>query len=745
MVAEPLLQVASPSHSTRRRLQQLAQNVLLASPEMVAWMEKAAKAWQAQGGVQGFMQKNGINPAAFRPNQAATAATVASSLSASPFASSLSGLANSFSVPTLPPEALKSISAFIDAASKGLKIESSIGSAVEKAMDGMSLSNFRITPASLAHGRRLRQAAVENDDTAAAKKGASKPTVVADLIGAMESLAAAGPLLEGPGSSVKLPLPADTIDAASARRLLSTPEDDDFNSIATQLQRQVGEAVASLKSLGSKGGGAIVPAQLTARAAGLKERYNSLKTSIETASTKAQRRLLQEDGDDGGDSFSSDEAEQLENPPYSHSQGSPTKTMIIVMQTEDIAASTAFIHDILGFLSESIHSAMMPPPAALQRNRRSMDAPEEGEYLADELEEEDASSGYYYEVEMVDYAAQDENNEDESSRRRRLLSSPSLQSSASSSSSSSSAVTPPQKPASSSSSAVTPQKPASSSSSSDSFSYDYEYDLDAVYAEEDAWMWAAGDEDWMSSEASVEEAVLRYVDEANETELIDLVVRLAAPLEEGGISPALLQILSDPQGRSVADLLKELAASPAGSELNVANRGSEVPRFAIFGPSAMTGFNKAAAVGAHKARPQQDARDGSGKVVEMVVTPLRGPRAHTDRDSPNGGMDARWWGVTLGLGSLCLFLIGASAVAALQTYVYTILHGKFDLKPRINVSLNYVTCAESLEKCMGRILCTEGCRRWAWRRAAVRWGMRQFLHPLALGKIRRDNKTRSPR
>ena len=63
---------------------------------------------------------------------------------------------------------------------------------------------------------------------------------------------------------------------------------------------------------------------------------------------------------------------------------------------------------------------------------------------------------------------------------------------------------------------------------------------------------------------------------------------------------------------------------------------------------------------------QRDSNNGNGKMVDMVVAPLRGPKPHTERDIP-GGMDARWWGVVLGLGGLGLLLVGAAAVAAMKS------------------------------------------------------------------------------
>lgn len=539
-------------------------------------------------------------------------------------------LTNLLNVPRLTPEALKGISEFINTTAKSLFLENSLSSMLESAMKNQNFSQFRIKPSqisSAAFGRQLRQVTEEPEK--------HKPVVVevtsADLVAALDQMMAAAVAIGGPQGTIDVS--SSPTEAASARRRMLSTTTPDISTIAVQLQKRAADAAATFKELRN---GAIVAREqaqkeLAARAAGLKSRYDSLQARIQAAFQNSQRRLLQEDdasADEGG--FS----------PRSGERPAGGTTMIIVMQPADTAASMNFIEDVLGFLMDTVRSSVVPP----EYNEEDDASWADGEYFEFEPAAEDAwgeepsEEPYFEDASEIDF--ENDGSEELLDRSRRRMLSSTLNAAS---------------------------QDANKADSSVTKGLDYEYDFDAAYAGEDEWLWATGDEDWMSSEASLEEAVLRYADEANESELLDLVVRLVAPTQEGGISPALMHILADPQGSSVAQLLKELAAGPAGSELSVAKYGAEMPRFTVFGPSVQSGFGLAAAVGAHVSRPELAGQDGSGndKRVDMVVGPLRGPKPHRDRDVPSG-MDARWLGMVLGLGGLGLLLTGA-ALAAMRT------------------------------------------------------------------------------
>lgn len=200
-----------------------------------------------------------------------------------------------------------------------------------------------------------------------------------------------------------------------------------------------------------------------------------------------------------------------------------------------------------------------------------------------------------------------------------------------------------------------------------------EYDIDAAYAEDDAWVWQAEEADELSSSAlthgSLDQALFGYAvgSKGSDAGIMELVVSLTAPVEDGGIPPALLHLLADPESSSVAELLDLIASQPSLGTITIqsdtSTQGSthqEMPRFAVFGSSAVTPAEHAAAGSAKVASavPEQSAR-----VSDMIVAPLSGaakaPTPHTANDAPSG-MDARWWGVALSLGAVGLLLVGVS-------------------------------------------------------------------------------------
>jgi hypothetical protein len=555
--------------------------------------------------------------------------------------------------------------------------------------------------------RRLQQAVNEKENSES-----SVEVTAEDVLKALQQLQRAaketvgGGGGGGPASNVDLKfLDSNTQNSANMKRRLlsSVTSSGDINAFATQLQQQVKDAVATWQRLDN---GAVisneeVKAYLASRAAGLKQRYGNLKTRFDaavaastTAAGKSTKRRLLEENDNNSKSAAAAPAPEMEEDFFNNDStrspfGYTTSTVVVLMTPADAEASTAFIDDVLNFLMDTLTASRITPDSSTAYFTPNQDfgvnmpmyrPDESGNYFSsmfdgipateneERVEENDAVLKFLMESVTAAAARGPENHgtamgmEFPSNippsktqqgvvadrRRRQLLGLGSTT--------------------------------ASSSSSSDYDQLENNEDdfLDNAYADEESWLWVADDDDdWMSPEASIEEAVLKYADEANESELLDLVVKLVAPVNENGegISPALLEILLDPNNASVAQLLKELAAGPGGGEISVAKQGSGTeripPRFAVFGPSVVAGFGQAAAVGAHLPRhipatQQRDSNNGNGKMVDMVVAPLRGPKPHTERDIP-GGMDARWWGVVLGLGGLGLLLVGAAAVAAMKS------------------------------------------------------------------------------
>lgn len=398
---------------------------------------------------------------------------------------------------------------------------------------------------------------------------------------------------------------------------------------------------------GLRDGAAIeaLPAQkgLVALAAGLKRRFANLTAP---APSQRRRRLQTADADayayapaaedaEGGDWYY---AAYGDSPFFEPQQAS---TVVIVMQPAGPAASLSFINDALAFVMDAMSAATLAPAPTWAGPPRELGFWTDEEYMYFGPPRGAAAAG----ASMWSPTAEGEGARDVYS----LALDPSA---------------PPQFRATSRRRVLSAGGDASDAAVP--LEYDDAYGVYgyASYGDDEAWLWSTDDGDWAGAEASLEEAVLRYADEAPDQQLLDLVVRLVAPTE-GGISPALMQILSDPQGASVAQLLREVAAGRAGSQLLVEKQGPAphaTPRFAIFGPSVLSGFSQAAAVGAQLARPDAAAAAAVGggtgaRVVDMVVAPLRGPKRHTGADVPTG-IDARWWGVVLSLGGLGLCLVG---------------------------------------------------------------------------------------
>jgi len=595
-----------------------------------------------------------------------------------------------------------------------------ISGMVDQAIDDVetSFSKYRIkapTGSAAVNTRRLQQA-VNNKETVEGTVNASSVEILAeDVMKALQQLQrAAAETVGGPASSVDIQFSdSDSKTTESMKRRLLASADGDIKAFATQLQQQVKEAVATWQRLDN---GAVISSDevrswLASRAAGLKQRFENLKSRFEAAASSTtatggstKRRLLQEDAENPAAAAPAPEGQEQIFDEFDYSDYSDyfpveytTSTVLLLMTPADAEASTAFIDDVLNFLMDTLTASRITSDSSNAFTSQAVDfgipmyRGNNGETYFDLYDPPAAENA-------ADYGEEDIEDNDE---LLQLLMESVTAAAARGPEQYGTAMAmefpsevPSTEPTSQTEQDLTSSEAVAKGLLLDSrrrrqlrgldsaFSYDTELEkdiLDYEYAQEEAWYMIADDDDWMSPEASIEEAVLQYADEAHESALLDLVVKLVAPVDENGegISPVLLQMLLDPANASVAQLLKELASGPAGGEMNVARQSDSgidavviPPRFAVFGPSVVAGFGQAAAVGAHLPRSfpqtqQQDSNYNGGKMVDMVVSPLRGPKPHTERDLPSG-MDARWWGVVLGLGGLGLLVVGAAAVAAMK-------------------------------------------------------------------------------
>ncbi len=562
-----------------------------------------------------------------------------------------------------------------------------------------SFTKYRIkapTGPSTVNTRRLHQ--VLNDKEILSESSSVEVTA-ADVAKALQQLqqaaeAVGAESVGGPVESVNLQLFSDDSKqhATSLKRRLLSSANGDINAFATQLQQQVQEAVALWHRLdnGVEISSEEVKTYLAARATGLRQRFENLKSRFEAAANAAktstsgstQRRVLQSHNKTPEAATTATatpaapapevEEEIFDLSPVSYS----TSTVLILMTPADAEDSTTFIDDVLNFLMDTLTASSIAPADYSS----AFSLPQAFGLGVPMYRPDESDDRYFRQMYGGSPLAEDYEGEESDELLKLLMGSvtgaaargPEQHSTAMEMEFSNDSQPEP-------STETLPVDAAVAKGvlldrrrqllSHESSAYDQEFNddvLDKEYEKEESWLWVAGDDDWMSPEASIEEAV-------------DLVVKLVAPVDKNGegISPALLEILLDPANASVAQLLKELAAGPTGGEIGVAKQsepGKAIipPRFAVFGPSVASGFGQAAAVGAHLPRPpqtqQRDSNNnaGNGKMVDMVVAPLRGPKPHTERDVPSG-MDARWWGVVLGLGGLGLLVLGAAAVAVMKS------------------------------------------------------------------------------
>jgi len=322
-----------------------------------------------------------------------------------------------------------------------------------------------------------------------------------------------------------------------------------------------------------------------------------------------------------------------------------TNTVIVMLPPANSSASTAMVGDMLDLVRELVQSAFVPLPAMPFKPTFLPGLDSSNDYSnvegifgpASEAEDDNDLSL------DVDFAAP--TMEEFATHRRRALLSHSENS-------------------------AKPQYFAAG---------DYDYDIDAAYAEDDAWLWEIEEQDvppagLLDNRSKLEEALLGF--QSGPEGILELVVSMNAPVEEGGIPPALLHLLADPYESSLAELL-ELLSSPGygGATMRIDPNtaiDAKVPRFAVFGPASVNAdsdyiaSSASSAMGAMTARERLKKERMDTRISDLIVVPLgsaaKAPIPHSHTDSPTG-MDARWWGVVLSLGALGLLLVGVSLAA----------------------------------------------------------------------------------
>lgn len=450
-------------------------------------------------------------------------------------------------------------------------------------------------------GRRLQQ---QGSDAI----GGAISTAAAPIANTIEALIASAEALNGPIEDIDVPMLLAMSDsgAASSRRLLA---DEGIQNIASNLQADAERALTSVRRL-NEGANLVETARqdLSAGAAGLKKRFEKLQSRVEDLFKRSHRRLM------------ADTPVPENQMPDSQSVMKPvtTATMVVLMGPHDVKENAAFVQDALGFLMEMLNTSYQPMSTASSSYDTTFGQP-----------------SFVRSTPAVEGFSADAQQE-------------------------------PPLPIASQRRLTSASKTVSNKKYTDIYGeyghYDpYGYNLDAAYQDDMAWMWSSAGDEWATDKATVEEAIMAYApDHPEETSVAELVIRLMTPSASGAVSPALINLVSDPEKTSLAALLDELSQSPPGSEIEVRNHAEELPRFAVFGPSAISDASQA---GTAQTRPK--GTQESGRVSEMVVVPMRGPAPHTGQSGPTA-MDARWLGVVLGMGGLGLLLVGA-ALAAMRS------------------------------------------------------------------------------
>lgn len=491
--------------------------------------------------------------------------------------------------------------------------QSILGWIFDKAVQGQ-------TRAPASSGRRLHQS---SSTTVADQNQMAAASSVTDVLNTLLSLATT---FDGPGNDIEFPLEylLDSNEGSTSRRLLnSEPGQSHKHGLLQKLKDDWDKAIASMHNYHAGAKLKTAENDVAAQATGLKKRFEDLQSRIKSHFEGSNRHLLTEaltpepaaEGPSSGNFL-------YVVPPVTKT------TVVMLMPPQDFNDSAAYVQDVLGFLTNFVSSAFAPlgPPGI--RRSPAAERPHSTKHFPHPPAQEAHT-----------IAAQ--------RKRRQLLSGI--------------------------------DENEIGDARDDNYYYE-EFEQDNVYddgydgldANDDAWMWG-NDNQWADGYVDEAEEGLNYgVEPADQMpSSMELVIRLLTPNENGVVSPELIKLLSDPEGATLAQVLAEMSMAPAGSELVLSNAAPTTkdgsmeqvtgPRMPLFGPSIKVGPAQAASSMPPSQSLEEERRKAQRQAVaEFVIKPLKGPTAHNTEDPAPKMMDARWWGVALGLGGLGLLLVAAS-------------------------------------------------------------------------------------
>lgn len=486
--------------------------------------------------------------------------------------------------------------------------QSVIGWIFDKAMQGQTKPS----------GRRLHESSSPVTDQ-------NQLAMASSMTNVLNTLLAIATTFDGPGNDVEFPLEYlldPNGEGPSARRLLNEQgpgNQHHDHPLLDKLRADWDKTIESMRNFHAGAKLKTAENDVAAKATGLKKRFEDLQTRIKSHFEGSHRHLL---------------SEKLNHEPAPEEAASGNSlyvmppvtktTVVMLMPQREFNDSAAYVQDVLGFLTNFISSAFAPlSPVTTTRQGFSLERPHSTRRVPHPPAQEDAAIAVQR-------------------RKRQLLSR---------------------------------TEEYINGGNNDKYYYE-EFEQDDAYdgydAEDDAWMWGNDDNEWVNGQVEGDEAL--YSETPTMPSSMELVIRLLTPTENGVVSPELINLLSDPEGATLAQVLTEMSMAPAGSELVFSNSpakdvSSEAtgPRLPLFGPSVKVGPAQSASSISSSQSLEEERRKAAQRqaVAELVIKPLKGPTTHNNGDSTPILMDARWWGVALGLGGMGLLLV-ATALSGMK-------------------------------------------------------------------------------
>jgi hypothetical protein len=488
--------------------------------------------------------------------------------------------------------------------------QSVIGWIFDKALQGQTKSSS---------GRRLHQTSTPAMDQ-------NQLAMASSMTNVLNTLLAIATTFDGPGNDVEFPLEYlldSNGEGSSARRLLSEGGPGSGNQhhnhrFLDKLRADWDKAIESMHNFHAGAKLKTAENDVAAKATGLKKRFEDLQTRIKSHFEGSSRHLLSE-------KRSHEPApEEAASGNFLYVMPPVTKTTVVMLMPQrEFNDSAAYVQDVLGFLTNFISSAFAPLSPPTTGQGFPLQRPHSTRRIPHPPAQEDGAIAVQR-------------------RKRQLLSG---------------------------------TEEYVTGGDKDKYYYEeFEQDAYGGYnAEDDAWMWGNDDNEWANGQVEGDEAL--YSATPTMPTSMELVIRLLTPTENGVVSPELISLLSDPEGATLAQVLTEMSMAPAGSELVFSNSpakdvSSEAtgPRLPLFGPSVKVGPAQSSASSFSSSQSLEEERRKAAQrqaVAELVIKPLKGPTAHNNGDSTPILMDARWWGVALGLGGMGLLLV-ATALSGMK-------------------------------------------------------------------------------